>query len=478
MIHDFTSKSRIGRSDFPKLKGHLKIELKDSKGRAVKTIEGDNMITDALKDIFASNYCGALDYRKMLPLYSKMLGGILCFGTNTLDVTSEGAAKDYFIPDNSTHPVIAHAGQTESSYGQADDTKRGSPLDTSMIVQDGSVTLAWEWGSAAGIGTIVSLGLTHSDVGDAGTGSNSQAFKALKPTINATFGIRESRGNEWAIDKIVFFVGADGYGYTFSVNGSTVTIKKIPYAYEETGLVANPLMTAPSVVETYDVSMPAVVSFAYMPDFCYDRANNKLILFYNTSLTDSLTCVAIDLTSKTASSISISPDESVGSMFSSSTQPMQLPFDGTSVYLRRNGGDNHKSNGLLRVNLSSTADQDLLTGVTGYQGGLFHDGNAHKILAGRYCVINNGVLYPAVQPEHSGVGIDHLYDTWGNTVANPYVDQRPGLANFCMHTEREYVEPFVAVSKFYLASKYNLPTPVSKQNGQSMVITYTLTEVS
>ena len=36
---------------------------------------------------------------------------------------------------------------------------------------------------------------------------------------------------------------------------------------------------------------------------------------------------------------------------------------------------------------------------------------------------------------------------------------------------------YVSVSKFYLATKYNLPTPVTKSNNQSMVITYTLTEV-
>ena len=476
MIHDFTSKSRIGRSDFPKLKGHLKIELKDSKGRAVKTIEGDNMITDALKDIFASNYCGALDYRKMLPLYSKMLGGILCFGTNTLDVTSEGAAKDYFIPDNSTHPVIAHAGQTESSYGQTDDTKRGSPLDTSMIVQDGSVTLAWEWGSAAGIGTIVSLGLTHSDVGDAGTGSTSQAFANMKPVINA------SAGFTWTHDQaqqnnMILFVGADGYGYRFSVSGTTVTIKQIPFAHKETGLVAGSPFVDPaaSLITTHTVTTQT--NFAYNPYFCYVKSTNKLWLFYSTTNSDSVKVEEIDLSTWTATNHDLSNlGASVGPFFNDGYSPMVVPYYNGSVYLRKAkaSDSNYASTGLLRVNLSSTADQSEMTAKVVPYGGVFIPTASGKILAGKAFVINNGVLYPCSN--------DDSYNATGynNISCYPFLDQKEGLANlggqYDYRNNGQYY--YVAASKFYLASKYNLPTPVSKQNGQSMVITYTLTEVS
>ena len=476
MIHDFTSKSRIGRSAFPKLKGHLKIELKDSKGRAVKTIEGDNMITDALKDIFASNYCGALDYRKMLPLYSKMLGGILCFGTNTLDVTSEGAAKDYFIPDNSTHPVIAHAGQTESSYGQADDAKRGSPLDTSMIVQDGAVTLAWEWGSAAGIGTIVSLGLTHSDVGDAGTGSNSQAFKAMRPVINASAGFPWTHAQAGQ-NNMILFVGADGYGYRFSVSGTTVTIYKIPFAYKETGLVAGSPFVDPaaSLIETHTVTTQT--NFADNPYFCYVKSTNKLWLFYSTSNSTSVKVEEIDLSTWTATNRDISNlGASVGPFKNEGYSPLTVPYYNGSVYLRKAKAydSNYASTGLLRVNLASTADQSEMTAKVVPYGGVFIPTASGKILAGKAFVINNGVLYPC--------STDDGYNATGynNISTYPFLDQKEGLANlggqYDYRNNGQYY--YVAASKFYLASKYNLPTPVSKQNGQSMVITYTLTEVS
>lgn len=473
MIHDFTSKSRIGRSGFPKLKGHLKIELKDSKGRAVKTIEGDNMITDALKDIFASNYCGALDYRKMLPLYSKMLGGILCFGTNTLDVTSEGAAKDYFIPDNSTHPVIAHAGQTESSYGQADDTKRGSPLDTSMIVQDGAVTLAWEWGSAAGIGTIVSLGLTHSDVGDAGTGSNSQAFANMKPVINANFGLAYSNPTK---TNLVMFVGSDGYGYRFTCNGQTVTFTKIPMAYEETGLVAPSPFTDSSQNSTHTVSTTTSFVQNRQPLWFYDEVNNKVWLFYSGDAGTSISAEQIDLSTWTATNKDFSADESVGPFYNDG-KDAGVPFSGgqtpyydgcvylaASVYLA--------TTKFLKVKLSNTADQDLLNNAVLPYGGVFRPNASHKILAGKRFVINNDVVYPTSY----GTPDAWNYVQYGRGVSNyPFLNDGVGLALLGGQSGLQY---YVAVSKFYLASKYNLPTPVSKQNGQSMVITYTLTEVS
>lgn len=473
MIHDYMRQSRIGRSGFPKLKGHLRIELKDSRGRAVKTIEGDNMITDALKDIFAANYCGAMDYRKFLPLYSKMLGGVLCFGSNTLDVTSEGAAKDYFIPDNSTHPVIAHAGQTASSYGQADDVTRGIPLDTSMIVQDGAVTLAWEWGSAAGNGTIYSLGLTHSDVGDAGTGSSSQAFQAMKPCINASFGLPFTHNVD--INNTVLFVGSDGYGYRFWTSNQTVTITKIPLAYEKTGLVALPPFTDTTQNETHNVTTTTNYG-NYRPYYCYDKANHKLWLFYNTSNSRAVKVEEIDLSTYTATNHDSSfsnLDASVGALYN--YFPLQAPFDNGFVYLRlnRTTGLTYQCNGFLKIQLSSVANQTELDALVVPFGGIFETGASGKVIAGKQFVINNNALYPCSTDDGYGAtGIE-------NVTTFPFTEDRTGLAKLggqFVHNNNGQVY-YVAVSKFYLASKYNLPTPITKQNSQSMVITYTLTEV-
>lgn len=481
MIKDTTQLHGFNHIKLPKIKGTVEIKLHNPTTGKTELYKGENMVTNAIADIFASNYCGALDYRALLPLWSKMYGGILCFRDqlNTTDTQEMLAANDYFIPDNDTtngNPVTAHAGQTTFT-SQDDDLTRGNPSNANMSIEDGRATLAWEWGLSAGNGNISALALTHTDVGDAGTGSTSTAFSTMRPVINATLELKTTYSESSPNTNLISFVGVDGYGYTFTASGSTVTLVKTPLAYNKAGLVTDSQILETAYTERINVSMPSGVSFSYNPDFCYVKSTNSLWLFYNETKSTSLTCVSINLATKTATKHNLSPAVAVGSLYSSRS-PMQLPFDGESVYLRIYNNNNHQSGGLLRINLSRFVDQTNLTGNTGYEGGFFIPNAPHKILAGRYCVINNGVIYPTVQPNHGGNVIDSLYDTFNYVTANPYTDPNPGsLANLCVHTERNAIEYFGSVSKFYLGTKYNLPSTVIKSPSQSMIVTYTLEEV-
>lgn len=462
-MHDFINEVGLSTFKCPKLKGHVKIELKNVEtGKKEVAFEGDNMITNALADIFASNYCGALDYRKLLPLYSKMLGGVLCF-QNSLDVTSEGAVDDYFIPDNSVNTVTAHAGQTTFS-DQADDITRGNPLNTSMVVTDGAVTLAYEWGSSAGNGTIASVALTHSDVGDAGTGSDSQAFANLKPAINAGFGL--------AMENVIFFVGKDGYGYNFSTSGTTVTINKIPMAYEKVGLVALAPFSNSSLIETHNVTVTTNFGSAKC-FYCFDYENNNLWLFYNTSTSRNVSCEQISLTNYTATNRNFQTDSvAVGRLDNGNTYHyVQVPFDGEYVYLKIAISNSIWSNNLLKVKLPPNhADQRLLEAQNRPYGSLFIPNASHRVLAGKAMVINNNVLYPtATDDSMTNYGIQ--------ITGTPFMNTNQSLAVLGGQISNSNAGYYVTISKFYLGTKFNLPTPIQKSNSQSMVVTYTLTEV-
>lgn len=485
MIKDTTTKQDFGNIKLPKLKGHVSIRLHNPTTGKTEIIEGDNMITNALTDIFASNYCGALDYRKLLPLYSKMLGGIICFGTNTLDVSSAGAADDYFIPDESSHPVIAHAGQTETPYGQADDVKRGHPLDTAMVVQDGAVTLAWEWGSAAGNGTIVSLGLTHADVGDAGTGSTSQAFQAMKPSISAVFEYNDTIATRWShvaskSDNMIYFVGSDGYAYRFSESGTSVTLYRTPLAYKKTGLVAERPFLETTKTETKTVTTTTSYYTDEHPFYCYIASTNRLWLFYSRSTGKAVKVEEINLTNWNSLTVTnhdsafSNLDINVKALFN--YHPAQvLPYYNGSVYFPKPMSGVIVGSGFLRVNLASTSDQSEITASSMNPfGGVFVPTEAHRVVAGHQFVINNGSLYPCTP---SG--------TWGGTGSQnvntfPFQDQKAELAQIggqYGHNNPSTQAYYMTISKFYLASKYNLPSPVTKTSSQSMTITYTLTEV-
>lgn len=478
MIKENIDSMRLGFNKFPKLKGHVKIELKNEQtGKKDIVFEGDNMITNALSDIFASNYCGALDYRKLLPLYSKMLGGILLFG-NVQDVSSEGAADDYYIPDSSANTVIAHAGQTTFS-SQADDITRGNPLDSAMHITDGAVTLAWTWGASAGNGTIKSVSLTHADVGDAGTGSTSEAFKALKPILNSNESLVWTHSNG-ENNNMVMFVGSDGYAYRFTTNATTVTIYKTPLAYEKTGLVANSPFLETDLTESHNVTTST--DFTYRPFFCYVRETHRLWLFYNTANSNSVKVEEINLSTWTSTnhdSDFLNLDEAVGSLNNATYLPLQLPYSNGFVFLRKantggTSGNFYYSTGFLRVQLSSTANQRDFTGVINTLGGVISPTSTGKIIVGKQYVINNNSVFPCASDD------SYTASTYNHTSDFAFMNQKNGLATIggqyynANHIHQYY---YVAVSKFYLGSKFNLPEPVTKANNQSMTVTYTLTEV-
>lgn len=478
MIKENIDSMRLGFNKFPKLKGHVKIELKnETTGKKEVVFEGDNMITNALYDIFSSNYCGALDYRKLLPLYSKMLGGILLFG-NVQDVSSEGAADDYYIPDSSANTVIAHAGQTTFS-SQADDITRGNPLDSAMHITDGAVTLAWTWGASAGNGTIKSVSLTHADVGDAGTGSTSEAFKALIPIIKASSDLlwTHTASN---VNNMVFFVGVDGYGYRFTASGNTITLVKIPLAYKKTGLVADKPYNDGTLIETRSVT--TTTSYSENPSYCYAEDTNKLWIFYSTSTGRTVKVEEISLSdwdipnwhSTNHDSDFDNLDADVYALYNLHPS-QQLSYSNGSVYFPkpRYGSTGVLVKGFLRVKLSSTANQTEYSANVVKIGGVFSTPDEHKVIVGDSYVFNNNALYPC----------SSNFEVTGTTAVNisrfPCLDQKVGLANLCSYYNHDNAGQsyFVEVSKFYLGSKFNLPEPVTKANNQSMTVTYTLTEV-
>ena len=465
MVHDYFTTEKIGRFSFPTIKGHVKIALKDIRtGKTDIAFEGDNIITDAVKDIFASNLNGSMDYRSMLPLYSKMLGGILCFKEllNVDTPTVADAKKDYYIPDAATNELTAHAGQTRFT-SQADDVKRGDPLNTSVVVADGSVTLAWEWGSAAGNGKIKSVALTHADVGDAGLGSGSDAFKAMIPNINSNLG--------FTANQAAWFIDSNGYGYSISYSGSTLSLTRYPMAYKEVGLIGMPFDYIAGKASTKNITIGT--TYSSFPSFYFDKATNKLHLWYNTSSSTSVKYDVVNISNWNSISTTHEDwtlDTAVGYL-SHDRGPIVVPVYNGYVYLPKM--NERAISGYVKVNITNTADESELNGTT-YNSGVFIPDVSGRILAGKDFVINNGVLYPCTKGEPDALNEFNLSNQWYHST----LDQGIGLVQSVYKRNGTSAATFYdSISKFYLASKFNLPEEVTKSNVQSMVITYTLTEV-
>ena len=144
-----------------KLTGHVKFTLRDESGKIIRTEEDHNTITPALASIFNHNIAGTVDFTKLTPILTKLLGGV-CLWNGSLDDTS------IFLPRQTSAQLTAHAGQNQTGGIEGDTTK--GELDTNEEGGSGPVEngyrWVWRWNQSQGNGRISGLTLCHADVGD------------------------------------------------------------------------------------------------------------------------------------------------------------------------------------------------------------------------------------------------------------------------------------------------------------------------
>ena len=144
-----------------KLKGRMTIELTDSNTGAVETVTEENMITEAVNDLFAYNPFGVHYttgetinevewYKTMLPICPKLIGGILLFSK----VLTEDAAN--IFPPAHNLPV-AYASNNVNSTA---DVARGSLNQSESKALDNGYKFVWEFTPSQGNGTIAAAALT------------------------------------------------------------------------------------------------------------------------------------------------------------------------------------------------------------------------------------------------------------------------------------------------------------------------------
>ena len=151
-ICDITSPQKFGTLSFPKLQGSYKIMLTDIVSNETQVIKGNNLITNAVKDIYLENPCSSISYNNYQPLATKMFGGILCFFKNL-----ELSANTYSIPMQDVNSITAHAGQDLPISD--DDPSRGNPITSEFVYTKDSVTQVWEWDGKHGNGVISAIAL-------------------------------------------------------------------------------------------------------------------------------------------------------------------------------------------------------------------------------------------------------------------------------------------------------------------------------
>lgn len=480
-IQDKLNVNSLASTNSPKLEGRVKIRLHNPTTGKTEIIEGHNIVTNAVSDIFANNFGGIVDYDNLLPLYSKMFGGVLCFA-NELDDTD---ATEYAIPSASDNAITAHAGQNVYSSA-ADDLTRGNPNTTGLVLANGSVTQEWEWASSQGNGTISSIALCHADVGDAGAGGVSSAFQSFDPFIEVA---SKSRVTPTAMGGDVMFAVKDNKAYSFKVSSAGVlTLYKTPVIHTKAGLQGNGLIPLTDYTETTVINLNHNFSETSNGDgaclFFYDLDNDTLMLFsvYSTGYTVTPTDLTIDTIDISAGTFTTDTQTInltgrylwsnrvivTGVGYTGIVYPMQaIIIDGYLYYPTCDSSVTYRpsADGYIRINLSNFADIDEITNNTGLA-----DFNATVTGAvaihGKKAIQDTGLLfdgtslYKTSTHKVGAYNLSRYFTSNGNIAA--YDALNDGTLNRAI------------VSKLYLATKYNLEVPVNKTAAQSMSVTYSL----
>lgn len=500
-----------------KLKGHVKITLRDVKTGEVKTVEGDNIVTDALSDIFENNYLGAINYGSLMPIASKWFGGLLCynhpFATTTIDGVTVPDPADYYPEGDDVNELIAHAGDVSPATAEIvnEDLKRGSPV--AVTSTENSIKFTWDFTTRQGNGTIAALALTHKDIGNAGTGCTSSAFAALDPFEDITSAdLPTVKTDLLAVDNLVaqyddnhglYFEIGDGtgegaegfyrYHTRFETDKLTVYIKRLPYKKE--GL-SETLAVRPEFIKKFTVTVG--YSLYLQPCYYFDAVNKRLWIFSNaTSISSSdageVNYSVIDCENETILSEGTITDtdeelapipmqaNTTGWVYGDRPRNYNIIVEGGNVWLpTTSGADWSEARGytntngykLIRINDSSLRKTVTYNATQPRQGATMSAGGC-LVSSGR--VVNGLVGYSCADsyPVTEGEG----FTTYSLHEPNKPITVATRVGAGADHDIQVDQPRFILANKFVHTTKFNLSQSVEKTGTQAMTVEYTLTEV-
>lgn len=517
MINDKFEPQKISGRKLPKFKGHVKLTLKDTKtGEVQQVVEGDNIVTNALNDIIEQcDYFGCVDYNKILPLWSKWFAGSLLYAQPfPVNEVEELDANDYFIKNDSVNTVVAHAGDTFTSDIR-DDPKRGMPNTYLQNREPKSITMAWQWGPTQGNGEISAVSLCHKDIGNCGTGSNSNAFKTLEPfeIVNASnFGTFNAAPNIIGqLDDTTCFDFERIDQHTIGFNLYKTSFNKV--AIKTTNYF--------DLIDTFSAHYGNFSWFrSFGGAFSWDEKNKNFWLFSNLDGTYSSYTYGYSKTwlqylkvhfYKSGSSWAIQTN--YGVIYPNDQDLGAIPMN-TAYRNRNNAGSNEiahqtkmvegveqdvfyfpQEDGYFRrFNFQNQQDTNLVSFIDGPGSGV---GGFHwracscgvyddDVLVMPGHVINKNIGYPCkVQfplDDHDwfeswAIFTDDYAIVHPNKALSFIYPIRMGLNQIITDPVVSTAPRYLAINKFLNITKFNLPNSVMKTASQTMELEYTITEV-
>lgn len=473
MFIDKTKKSTIGNMNVPHLHGHTKVTLTDIKTGEIEVYEKDNMVTDAVENLYSKNLYGVMDYRDLKPVRD-LFGGVMLFD-NEMDTDS--------ITPERTPRVVANAGQVAHASAS---TKRGNPNNASGGSQElaNGYKFVWDWATNQGNGTINSMSLCHKNCGDVSISPDVFVsdiplikFSSSKLLMTAS-GNTQTRVAHTQRPLDLFYLNPTGdWGYH---SAGTIITKVSTQAIEQK---INGDLGASSFGESKEFSIPNFT--VYRDSVTYDVENDK-ILFITFPSDSSVVVYSVDFDEETMTTTTFDQGitiyrETTPVLADVSTQQIvscnKFIKSGKYIYVPSNGGS------FYRLNMTNTSDiVELTSNMTDTLNfvGLGQVNINEGVVLGYNYIIANDVVCQIETPTYLGVimeGNNRSYEvirvarSESVDVANMVwcSSQTSGTATVNLYVGVALILPYLATIQQDFAN------PIIKTSDKTMKVEYTIT---
>lgn len=455
----------------PKIKGAVTIMLNDARtGKTEQVIKGENLVTDALSILFASNYFGATNYQNFWPIIKKIFGGVLCFRDS---ITA--SAANIYPPTNYANPVVAHAGQT--NYSQTtDDLTRGTPNNTEAGEISGGYRLVFDFVSTQGNGTFNTLSLTHPDTGDYWlfNGTKFKPFASLTPQDNNLIG---------AAPAPQFFDTDSETAYQVVPNdNTTLTIWEIKDMSPLNSIcLVQPLPTAAretTLTQTsHDITLPHNTRQCYYY-FVQVPSQPQLHALYCNGNTIERTI--IDLTDWTTTTTTLTvPGADLGRVDAG-----MVLYNVPTVYMDKNDYIYIKkanNNAVYQINYTNPSEvyEIPATPVNSEQLGRCSFISCGNMGVNPWAglIISGGEAFQCAGGAQDA-DFNYQWNLWGHVRADEINNNQLVFWSPRAQTYSNDCQIGNIMSKLYLGTIFNLPNPITKTSSQTMKIIYELTKAT
>lgn len=451
------------------LKGHVRLVLEDVRDGRQIVEEGDNLITNAVASIFSKNWCGLAKFSDLLPLKS-LYGGCLMF-QNAMDTAT---ADDFNPPDDLTNPMIAHAG-SEAPASSWTGKKRGSPVLPDFVETDTSIKQVWLWDNTQGNGTIGTICLCPSNLGNSGLTPSQDTYSLFSSFGNDSW--TGSTMNEDIAKRYPFNISADGKSAQMVyLDDTTFKERTMRHDYLAHGIMRTSL-------DWQEVAIRTVTVRSGSNRFIFDDDD-----YYYIARATSATAMQIDKVSKlsfevtqadiTFSGVSLY----TGTIYGYPNIWRTFAYDGTYLYYPNSAGT-----GMLKLNISDNSDYLVLDGEIVIDKGNKRDSSIGNDQFGTPLVISDGLIlgsnylvnganvYQTKRPNGIAIGGGGNFGDDNILVMN-----RVG-ASVYGHSKQMYWSAYTQgqaniLLSMFLSSIYALPESKTKSTSQTMRLEYTLSE--